>query len=41
MNFANPNAYIASQGADTPGFGEISDVVTNQRQIQFGLKFLF
>jgi hypothetical protein len=23
------------------GFGQISGVVTNQRQIQFGLKFIF
>ena len=41
VNFGNPNASIGSQGADTPGFGEISGVVTNQRQIQFGLKYLF
>jgi len=41
VNFSNPNASIGSQGADTPGFGEISGVVTNQRQIQFGLKYLF
>lgn len=41
VNFANPNASIGQQGADTPGFGQISGVVTNQRQIQFGLKYLF
>jgi len=41
VNFANPNASIGQLGANTPGFGEISGVVTNQRQIQFGLKYLF
>ncbi|MEW5976498.1 MAG: TonB-dependent receptor [Acidobacteriota bacterium] len=41
VNFANPNASIGQQGADTPGFGQISGVATNQRQIQFGLKYIF
>lgn len=41
VNFGNPNGSIGQQGASTPGFGQISGVVTNQRQIQFGLKYLF
>jgi hypothetical protein len=41
VNFSNPNASMGSQGSDTPGFGEISGTTTNQRQIQFGLKYIF
>lgn len=41
VNFANPSATMGPQGADTPGFGQISGTVTNQRQIQFGLKYIF
>jgi hypothetical protein len=41
VNFSNPNSSIGAQGAATPGFGEISSTATPQRQIQFGLKYLF
>ena len=41
VNFSNPNSSIGAQGAATPGFGQISSTATPQRQIQFGLKYLF
>jgi hypothetical protein len=44
VNFSNPTGNgnsMGPQGAATPGFGQISSTVTEQRQIQFGLKYIF